>query len=337
MIKTFVLENARGARVGLSALGAGITSIIIPDRRGRMADVTIGYRDPSDYMADGPCAGKTPGRFANRIAAGHFTIGGKEYQLACNNGPNALHGGPTGFHNRIWESEEIPGGVRFSRMSPDGEEGYPGNLRASVEYLWSDDCELTISFEAETDAPTIVNLTNHAYFNLAGHDAGSVLGQSLSMRCSRYLRADNTDIPTGEIADVKGTPMDFTLPRPIGRDILADYENLRTGKGYNHYFLIDGWIPDGQLREAARLADRSSGRTLSVLTTAPGVMLYSGNWLDDSPVGKSGRRYRDHDAVALECQFPPDAPNHPAFPQTTLLPGQVWRMVTVYKFGVSDN
>ena len=331
-MKLFRLTNKNGATVELSSLGAAITSLIVPDRDGRLEDVVLGYADPADWLDDGPCAGKTPGRFANRIAQGRFSIDGKEYQLTCNNGPNALHGGPTGFYNRDWDAEEIPGGVRFSRLSPDGEEGYPGNLNVTVTYLWDDDNRLTIDFSATTDSPTIVNLTNHAYFNLAGHNAGSAMDHMLQLPCSRYLRTDSTDIPSGDIPPVNGTPMDFTTPRQVGARLLDNFENLASGKGYNHFFLIDGWKPDGNLRVAARLNHPASGRSLTVLTTAPGLMLYTGNWLDGSPINKCGRRYNDYDGIALECQLPPDAPNHPHFHTALLRPGDIYRQRIVYDF-----
>lgn len=326
------LTNSTGASVQLSPLGAGITSVIVPDPSGKLEDVVLGYADEADYLDDGPCAGKTPGRFANRIARGRFSIDGHEYRLTCNNGPNALHGGPQGFQNRVWDAEEFPGGVRFTRISPDGEEHYPGTLHATVEYRWDDQNRLTIDYTATTDAPTIVNLTNHAYFNLAGCGKGNALGQILQIFSSRYLRTDETDIPTGDIPPVAGTPMDFTSPHEIGRDIHADFENLLSGKGYNHYFFIDGWLNDGQLRTAARLHDPQSGRTLTVRTTLPGLMLYTGNWLDGSPVGKHGEPFRDYDGIALECQFPPDAPNHPSLPSTILRPGETYRHTIVYEF-----
>lgn len=332
-ITLVTLTNAEGAFVVLSSIGAGINRICVSDRRGNIEDVCLGYAEPSDYIADDPCAGKTPGRFANRIAGGRFCIGDKEYRLAINNPPNALHGGPNGFHNRNWHCEVEPEGiVRFSIISPDGEEGYPGTLKATVEYRWTDDNTLHISYSAETDAPTIVNLTNHAYFNLAGADSGSVLNQLLAVNADKWLETDLTDIPTGRVLPVADSPMDFRALKAIGSDIGAKYSNLREGKGYNHFFLIraNGGV-DG-LRMAARLVDPPSGRQLYVLTDAPGVMLYTGNWLDGSPLNRSGRRYSDHDGVAIECQAEPDSPNHPGFTDTTLRPGEIFSRRIAYHF-----
>ena len=250
-----------------------------------------------------------------------------------NNPPNALHGGPRGFHNVVWQSEEHDGAVTFTYHAKDGEEGYPGNMDVSVTYTWSDDDELTISYRAVTDKPTVVNMTNHAYFNLSGEGAGSCLDHRLTLNCGRWLPADDTDIPLGTIAPVDGTPMDFTSGKALGKDISTDFYNLKTGKGYNHFFMINGWHGDGRLLTAATLDDARSGRRLTVATTQCGVMLYTGNWLaDNRPVGKCGRRYADYDGVALECQGAPDAPNQPALPSQVLRPGEVYSHVIRYSF-----
>lgn len=332
-VALYKLTNASGASVILSSLGAGITSVIVPDSAGHMADVVLGYENIADYMADSPCAGKTPGRFANRISGAAFTLDGHAYHLTPNDGPNSLHGGPGGFQNRIWAHEEIPGGVVFRYRSPDGEEGFPGNLDVEVRYMWDDDCRLTIDFRASADRPTIVNLTNHAYFNLAGHDSGSCLGHELTLASSSYIQADAADIPTGRIMPVAETPMDFRESKPLGRDISADFENLRSGKGYNHYFLIDG--ADGvAVREAALLSDPLSGRTLRVYTDQPGLMLYTGNWLAGAPAGKQGAVYADHAGVAIECQDAPDAPNRPEFKSVVLRPGEIYSRRVAYLFGI---
>lgn len=332
-IITYRLVNARGNEVRLSSLGAGITGIDVPDAQGRRADVVLGYADAADYMDDSACAGKTPGRFANRIARGRFSLDGTDYTLAVNNPPNALHGGPRGFHNVVWQSEERDGAVTFTYHAKDGEEGYPGNMDVSVTYTWSDDDELTISYRAVTDKPTVVNLTNHAYFNLSGEGAGSCLDHRLTLNCGRWLPADDTDIPLGTVDPVDGTPMDFTSGKALGKDISTDFYNLKTGKGYNHFFMINGWHGDGRLLTAATLDDARSGRRLTVATTQCGVMLYTGNWLaDNRPVGKCGRRYADYDGVALECQGAPDAPNQPALPSQVLRPGEVYSHVIRYSF-----
>lgn len=331
-ITLLTIVNASGASVTLSTLGAGIVSVNVPDREGRMADVVLGYADPADYMADGPCAGKIPGRYANRIARGRFSVGGREYQLAINNGPNALHGGPTGFQNRLWTVEKAEGDtVEFSYTSSDGEEGYPGQLKVTATYRWNDANELSLDLSAVTDAETVVNLTNHAYFNLGGHDSGSVLAHELWLGASRYLPTDDTLIPLGELATVAGTPMDFTGAKPLGRDIKADFPALNYGKGYDNCFVIDG--ADGTLRDVARLTDPVSGRTLTVATTQPGVQVYTGNWLAGSPANKAGRSYDDYDGVAIECQNFPDAPNRPGFPTAVLRPGEEYHQTIVFRFG----
>ena len=313
-------------------MGAGIVSIIVPDRNGNLADVVLGYRNPADYLADGPCAGKIPGRYANRIAAGRFAIDGQEYTLAINNGPNALHGGPTGFQNRVWQAREVaPGCIEFAYHSADGEEGYPGNLVVTATYTWDDDCTLTLALKAVTDKATVVNLTNHTYFNLAGHDSGSVLDHQLQLYASRYLPTDPTLIPLGEMAPVAGTPMDFTAPKALGADIKADFPALKYGKGYDNCWVIDDYQP-GVVRLAARLHDERSGRTLEVSTSQPAVQVYTGNWLDGSPTSKSGHEYHDYDAVAIECQDMPDAPNKPQFPSILLRPGQQYHRIIKFHF-----
>ena len=332
-IRLFSIVNADGSEVILSNLGAGIVSIVVPDREGNLADVVLGYRDPGDYDTDGPCMGKVPGRFANRIAKGRFALDGKTYELAVNNGPNHLHGGPgpQSFANRLWEAEELRDGIRFSLDSPDGDAGYPGNLHVEARYTWSDDHKLTLHLSATTDAETVVNLTNHAYFNLKGEDAGDVTGHELKLFASRYLPTDETLIPQGEPASVKGTPMDFTTAKPIGRDLKADFPALNYGKGYDNCFVVDDW-QKGMVRPVARLTEASTGRRLTVSTDAPGIQVYTGNWLEGCPVSKSGKAYHDYDGVALECQCFPDSPNRPDFPFETLKPGEEYENTIVFAF-----
>lgn len=333
-ITLYTLTNESGASVTLSSLGAGIVKTDVPDRNGKLDDVVIGYANPADYIADGSCAGKIPGRFANRIARGHFTLDGKEYTLAINNGPNALHGGPTGFMNRIWDStaDEAEDSVTFTRNSPDGEEGYPGTLKVKAKYTWSDDNVLTLRLQAETDAPTVINLTNHAYWNLEGHNSGSILDHELQLACSHYLPTDDTLIPTGEIAAVAGTPMDFTSPKKIGRDIKADFPALNYGKGYDNCWIADGPKRKGELRTVAILTSEPSGRVLEVSTTQPAAQVYTGNWLAGSPANKCGRSYNDYDGVAIECQNMPDAPNHADFPSAVLRPGEKYDETIRFSF-----
>ncbi len=330
-ITLYTLTNASGASVTLSSLGAGIVGIVVPDKEGKLDDVVLGYKNPADYFGDGPCAGKTPGRYANRICKGKFSIDGKEYSLAINNGPNALHGGPEGFMNRIWKSEAVGSHVKFTYEAADGEEGYPGAVKATVIYSWNDKNELTIDLKAESDAKTVVNLTNHAYFNLDGENSGSVLDHELQLLASKYLPTDSTQIPTGELADVKGTPMDFLQAKTIGRDINADFEALKIGKGYDHCWVLDNWHKH-TLGKAAVLTAAKSGRVLEVFTTQPGAQVYSGNWLGGSPENKSGRPYNDYDGVAIECQGFPDAPNHRNFPCQLLCPGEEYNQTIVYRF-----
>lgn len=330
-VTLYTLENKQGAQVVLSSLGAAICRIDVPDRDGKMADVVLGYKNPADYIADGPCMGKVPGRFANRICRGKFTLDGKTYSLAINNGPNALHGGPEGFQNQIWESQEKDGGVLFTYMAKDGEEGYPGNMTVNAFYTWSDDDRLTLRLTAETDAKTIVNLTNHVYFNLNGENSGTVLDHRLKLNASRYLPTDETQIPTGELAPVAGTPMDFVEFKAIGADIRADFMPLEIGKGYDHCWVADNY-EKGKLREIAQLVSEKTGRRLTVETTQPGVQVYTGNWLAGCPESISGGAYNDYDGVALECQNFPDAPNHPEFPTAVLMPGEKFDETIVFSF-----
>lgn len=319
----YTITNDKGASVTLSALGAGIVAIKVPDKTGKLDDVVIGYPEAESYIADGPCAGKVPGRYANRIAEGKIKVNGKEYTLPINNGPNHLHGGPEGFQNQVWESREVGSdSVAFTYHAKDGEAGYPGALTAKVTYKWSDDNVLDITLEATTDASTIVNLTNHAYFNLGGHGSGSGLGQLLQLNASRWLPTDPTEIPTGEIASVAGTPMDFTLAKELGKDIEADFEALHIGKGYDHCWLIDGYEQGVEMRAVGTLRDVKSGRRLDVVSDQPGVQVYTGNWLEGCPKGKDGAVYHDYAAVALECQGAPDAPHHTDFPSQQLNPGE---------------
>lgn len=330
-VTLYTLENKQGAQVVLSSLGAAICRIDVPDRDGNMADVVLGYKNPADYIADGPCMGKVPGRFANRICRGKFTLDGKTYSLAINNGPNALHGGPEGFQNQIWESQEKDGGVLFTYKAKDGEEGYPGNMTVNAFYTWSDDDRLTLRLTAETDAKTIVNLTNHVYFNLNGENSGTVLDHRLKLNASRYLPTDETQIPTGELAPVAGTPMDFVEFKAIGADIRADFKPLKIGKGYDHCWVVDNY-EKGKLREIAQLVSEKTGRRLTVETTQPGVQVYTGNWLAGCPESISGGAYNDYDGVALECQNFPDAPNHPEFPTAVLMPGEKFDETIVFSF-----
>lgn len=323
------LINKSGASVMLTERGAGIVSIVVPDRNGVMGDVVLGYRDEESYLADGPCAGKIPGRFANRIDGGRFTLDGKEYQLVKNHPDYQLHGGPDGFSNRLWKASQISDTEAVLTLdSPDGDQGYPGNMHVEATYTWGEDNSLTLSIKATTDAPTIVNLTNHTYWNLDGEDSGSILDHVLKLNASRWLVTSEALIPTGELAPVEGTPMDFRTAKPIGRDIKADFPALKYGKGYDNCWVLDG-APG--LKLAAELSSAASGRRLEIWTDQPAAQVYTGNWLDGSPVSKSGRPYRDYDGVAIECQGFPDAPNHPDFPSCVLRPGETYSRTIIFK------
>lgn len=330
-IYKYTITNASGASVVLCNVGAAIVSINVPDRNGKLGDVVIGYGKAESYFADGPCSGKVPGRFANRIAKGKFTLDGVEYTLPINNGPNHLHGGPEGFQNQVWESRKSKGGVEFMYISADGEMGYPGNMKVVVRYDWSENNELQLTFSAKSDRKTIVNLTNHVYFNLNGK--GSVLRHYLKLNASEYLPTDETLIPLGESEPVAGTPMDFLNMKTIGRDINKDFPALKYGKGYDACWCIDGYMP-GQLQDAAELYSKVSGRVLKVVTTQPGVQIYTGNWLNGCPVGKRGRIYHDYDAVAIECQHYPDSPNKPEYPSVVLEAGKTFREAIIFAFSV---
>lgn len=332
-IYLYTITNEKGAFVQLCSVGAAIVALSVPDRDGNLADVVLGYPEASSYFADGPCAGKVPGRYANRIALGKFFLDGKEYTLPVNNGPNHLHGGPEGFQNKVWDSREHEGGVEFLYYSEDGEMGYPGALKAVARYDWSEDCELRLTLTAESDAPTVVNLTNHAYFNLNGEGNGSVMGHELRLNASEYLPTSDSLIPLGESVPVAGTPMDFVEAKALGRDIKEYFPALVYGKGYDNCWVIDGAEP-GQLQEAAELYAPESGRVLKVFTTQPGVQIYTGNWLSGCPAGKSGHIYEDYDGVAIECQNFPDAPNKSDYPSAVLRPGETYQQAIIFAFDV---
>lgn len=318
----------------LSTMGAGIVSVSVPDKDGKIENVALSYANPADYIADGPCLGKCPGRFANRIAKGHLEVEGETYQLAINNGENALHGGPEGFQNQNWDAEELEDGVRFTYTAKDGEENYPGNLKVTATYRWSEDDVLTLEFHAETDKTTVVNLTNHAYWNLDGADAGSIADHKLKIKASKWLPIDPTQIPTGAYAAVGGGPMDFRVAKRLGEDIFRDFTALNIGKGYDHCWAFDGWTPGVVIDGAVELEAAKSGRKLRVSTDQPGVQIYTGNWLAGSPLNRSGKAYEDYEGVAIEMQGFPDAPNKPMFPSQTLKPGESYDRLIRFAFGV---
>lgn len=327
------LVNKSGARVILTPIGAGVVSVIVPDKNGVMGDVVLGYRDSESYIGDGPCSGKIPGRYANRIAGGRFILDGKEYSLEINNGPNHLHGGSNSYANREWTIEQqSENSVTFTLYSPDNDQSYPGDLNISARYTWSDDQTLSLEIKATTQSATILNLTNHTYWNLRGEDSGTILDHLLKLNASSWLPTDQTLIPTGEIAPVEGTPMDFRKEKRIGEDIEKDFPALKYGKGYDSCWVIDR--KDDSLTCAASLSDPVSGRCLEVWTTQKGVQVYTGNWLSGSPVSKSGRSYNDYEGVAIECQNFPDAPNKENFPNAILRKGEVYRELIEFRISV---
>jgi aldose 1-epimerase len=337
-IEVFTLANAHGLVVRAITYGGIIVSLHTPDRHGGLDDIVLGYDTVDGYVKDNsPYFGAIIGRFGNRIAKGTFGLDGQTYTLATNNGPNHLHGGLKGFDKVVWTGESASTdrgpSVTFSRTSPDGEEGYPGALTARVTYTLTDRNELIVDYHATTDKPTIVNLTQHSYFNLAGQGARDILGHELQIVADRYTPVDSTLIPTGELAPVEATPFDFREPTAIGARIDADHPQIKAGLGYDHNFVLTR-SGDG-LEVAARVVEPTTGRTLEVATTEPGMQFYSGNFLDGSITGKAGRVYQHRYGFCLETQHFPDSPNQPAFPSVVLRPGEEYRTQTVFTFGVA--
>ena len=330
-VDAFILTNRHHTlRAKLTNWGACLVEMHTPDRNGALADITLGFDSLDRYLVKHPHFGVTTGRFANRIALGRFTLDGVTHQLAINNGPNHLHGGPTGFHARVWKAEPVASGngVRFSYTSADGEEAFPGTLAVTVTYSLTDDDELRLDYEARTDKPTVLNLTNHAYWNLAGAGEGDVLGTEVTLHASRYIPVGATAIPTGEIAPVAGGPMDFTKAKTLARDFA---QMTGTPGGYDHCYVIDRSGP-GAMTPAGEAYEPRSGRVMAVSTTEPGIQLYTGNFLDGSVIGKGGKAYKKNYGFCLETQHFPDSPNQPSFPSTVLRPGQTFRSTTVHKF-----
>lgn len=319
--------------ISMLTWGATIQRIDTPDRRGRMANINLGFDNLPDYAALSPYFGSTIGRYGNRIAKGRFTLDGKTYQLPINNGPNSLHGGTLGFDKKVWQATVVRTddtiGVAFKYVSADGEMGYPGTLTTTATYTLDRRDNLRIDYHATTDKPTVLNLTNHAYFNLQGEGSSSVDDHFLYINAKSFTPVDDTLIPTGVIAPVAGTPFDFNRPAQIGARNRHDHPQLLIGRGYDHNFVLNG----SGLRLAAKAWEPDSGRLLTVHTTEPGVQLYAGNFLDGSFTGIGNRAYRQGDAFCLETQHYPDSPNHPNFPSTVLRPGQTFRSTTIFGFG----
>ncbi len=328
-VHLYTLTNPNGVRARITSYGAILVSLEVPDRNSDLADIILGFDTLEGYLTDHPYFGPIVGRYANRIGKGKFTLDGVEYTLATNNGENHLHGGIKGFDKRLWSLSEIEANdneafVKLSYISADGEEGYPGNLTCTVTYTLTKDDELKISYEAETDKPTIINLTNHAYWNLAGQGNGDILGHEVMLSADKYTPVDEGLIPTGEIRPVKDSPMDFTKPMTIGSRI-----DQVTG-GYDHNYVLNSG--GGSLALAARVYEPSSGRVMEIYTTEPGIQFYTGNFLDGSITGKSGKVYKKHYGFCLETQHFPDSPNKPDFPSVVLNPGQKYSTKTVHKF-----
>lgn len=333
-VDIYTLKNRRGAEARITTYGGAVVSLKVPDRAGRFDDVLLGFDDLEGYLKTTTYIGSLVGRYANRIARGRFSLNGTEYKLATNNGENHLHGGVRGFDKVVWKARplDVRGGsaLELSYLSRDGEEGYPGNLSVRVVYTLTDADELKVEYHATTDKDTVVNLTQHNYYNLAGQGSGDVLGHLLTLNADRFTPTDAGAIPTGELRAVRGTPFDFKRPTAIGARIEQDDEQLKLGKGYDHNFVVNG--RPGVLRLAARVTEPTTGRAMEVWTTEPGVQLYTGNYLDGSDVGKGGRPYRYRYGFCLETQHFPDSPNRPEFPSTVLRRGGRFRSTTVYKF-----
>lgn len=328
----FTLRNNFGLSAQVTNYGAALVEVMVPDKEGKFEDVVLGYENIADYQADKYYHGAIVGRYANRIGHGKFVIDNREYHLNCNNGQHALHGGPKGFGKVVWDARMEGHQLVLTYLSDDGEEGYPGNLQVTVTYTLNDDNALVVDFLAETDQPTVVNLTNHAYFNLGGVPRRDITNHILWLNASQFTPKSPDGIPTGKFQRVSGTPLDFTNAKPIGRDIGASHPQLAIGLGYDHNFVLDK--ENQGLTKAAEVFDPSSRRCLEVLTTMPGVQFYTADYLGKGRPGKEGHVYQPREGFCLETQFFPDAPNKPQFPSTFLNPGDVFSHQTVYRFSV---
>ncbi len=328
-VDLYTLTNTNGLTAKITNYGGIVTSLQVPDSNGNFTDIVLGYDNLDDYIKNNsPYFGAIVGRFAGRIAKGKFTLKGVEYKLATNNGPNHLHGGIKAFDKVVWDAEQMQTdegpALKLTYLSPDGEEGYPGNLACTVIYPLTNNNELKVSYEAETDKTTVVNFTHHSYFNLAGHNSGNILGHILMINADNFAATDDLFIPTGEIKSIKGTPLDFTKPTPIGSNI------AKTNGGYEHTYVLNSSC--GSLALVARAYEPKTGRVMEVFTTQPGVKLYTGNYLDGSITGKDQAVYNKHAAFCLETQHFPDSPNHSNFPSTVLVPGEKYTHLIVHKF-----
>jgi len=335
-VDLYTLTNNLGMQAKIMNYGGIVVSLKVPDRNGKMDDVVLGFNDLDSYLKGHPYFGAIVGRYGNRIAKGRFTLNGVEYKLAVNNGENHLHGGIKGFDKVVWTAKEMRTkmgpALSLTYISKDGEEGYPGTLTATVVYTLTNNNELKLDYTVTTDKDTVSNLTHHSYFNLAGEGNGDILSHILTLNGSRFTPTDAGSIPTGELKAVAGTPFDFLKPNVIGKRINDQDQQLQYGSGYDHNFVVNG--KSGSLRSAATVYEPTSGRVLEVWTTEPGVQFYTGNFLDGTLTGKSGKVYQKRFGFCLETQHYPDSPNHPAFPTTTLKKGATYRSTTVYRFKV---
>ena len=334
-VEVYTLTNEKGAKVRITNYGAIVVSLLIPDRNGNLADIVTGYDSLSGYANDRSFFGAIVGRYGNRIGKGKFTLDGKEYQLTVNDGENHLHGGNVGFYKALWTAETIENdgvqSLKLTYVSPDGEEGYPGTVNASVTYTLTDDNELRIDYEGTTDKPTIFNPTHHSYFNLSGDFRKTILDHELMIEADSITPVDQTLITTGKLEPVENSPMDFRKPTKIGLHLNDASDQLNYGQGYDHNWVLNNYIK-GTVRKVASLYDSSSGRLMEVLTDQPGLQFYSGNFLNGTIKGKGGIIYQHRTALCLEAQHYPDSPNKPDFPSVTLRPGETYRQTTIYKF-----
>lgn len=339
-VELYTLTNKNGTQAAITTYGGAVVSLKVPDRNGKLGDVVLGYDSLDGYVNDKSYFGAIIGRYGNRIGHAQFTLDGQTYKLAKNNGENTLHGGTKGFNKAVWTAKEIPAkngqALELTYLSKDGEEGFPGNLHVRVIYTLTDSNELKIDYSATTDKTTVVNLTNHSYFNLAGPGSGDILGHILTMEADKFTPVDSGLIPTGELQDLAGTPFDFRKPTAIGARINDDDEQLKLAGGYDHNFVLRR-KPGEPISLAARVVDPQTGRVLEVWTDQPGVQFYTGNFLDGSVRGKEGIAYTKRSAFCLETQHFPDSPNHPKFPSTVLTPGERYHTTTIYKFSAENS
>jgi aldose 1-epimerase len=332
-ISLYTLRNAKGMEANISNFGGRIVTLKAPDRKGKFEDVVLGYDSLEPYTKPNPFFGTLVGRYANRIANGEFTLDGKKYTLAKNNGPNSLHGGLQGFDKKAWNATVVGPTLQLAYFSKDGEEGYPGNLTTTVTYALTDDNALSIDYQATTDADTVLNLTNHSYFNLAGHGNGHILDHQLTINADKFTPVNATLIPTGELRSVDGTPFDFRKPTAIGAHIDAADQQIQFGQGYDHNFVLNS--PGSSPSLAARVTEPQSGRVMEVLTTQPGVQFYTANHIQGEVKGKAGAVYHARGAYCFETQHFPDSPNQPSFPTTVLKPGEKYHQTTIFRFSVA--